>query len=173
MDLKVIFVDAYNVINSWPNLKGFEKLDSDIVRQKLIDIMENYSVFKDCRVFLVFDAHSSKKSGNRRINISENLSVIFTNYGELADTYIERIVHKIGKKSEIVVVTSDYLEQQTVFQRGASRISSLEFYKDVYEVNNKIEIETQKKEYFKKGFLFMDNLDDNIVDKLEEFRKGD
>lgn len=147
--MKVIFIDAYNVINSWPNFKDFKNLDSDIVRQKLIDIMENYAAFNDCRVFLVFDAHSSKKSGNRQINISKNLSVVFTNYGEIADTYIERIVHKIGKKSEVIVVTSDYLEQQTVFQRGASRISSLEFYKDICEANSKIEIEIKKKSILK------------------------
>ena len=111
--MKVIFIDAYNVINSWPNFKDF------------------------------------KKSGNRQINISKNLSVVFTNYGELADTYIERIVHKIGKKSEVIVVTSDYLEQQTVFQRGASRISSLEFYKDICEANSKIKIEIKKKNILK------------------------
>ena len=32
---------------------------------------------------------------------------------------------------KLYVVTSDYLEQQTVFQRGAVRMSSLEFYNEV------------------------------------------
>lgn len=170
--MKLIFVDAYNVINSWPNFKNFEGLDSEIVRQKLIDIMENYAVFNDCRVFLVFDAHSSKRSGERTINISKNLSVIFTNYCELADTYIERVVHKMGRKCEITVVTSDYLEQQTIFQRGASRTSSLEFYKDVHEIGNKIKNEIKKNDNIKNNFLLMDNLNEDIISKLEKIRNG-
>lgn len=171
--MKIIFVDGYNVINSWPNFKELRGLDFEILRQKLIDVMENYAVFNDYKIFLVFDAHSSKRSGERRIKISKNLSVIFTSYCELADTYIERIVHKIGKKYEIVVVTSDYLEQQTIFQRGACRISSIEFYKDVYDINNRINNEIKKNECLRKNFLFMDNLDDDIIRKLEEMRKGD
>ncbi len=170
--MKIIFVDGYNVINSWPNLKKFIHMDSEIVRQKLIDIMENYAVFNECKIFLVFDAHSSNTSGDRKVDISDNLSVIFTKQGELADTYIERVVHKIGRKSEIMVVTSDYLEQQTVFQRGAARISSLEFYRDVYDIDCKIKIETEKINATNNRSLLMDNLDDKIIDKLENIRKG-
>lgn len=172
MVLKVIFVDGYNVINSWPNLKEFINMNFDIVRQKLIDILENYAVFNGCKIFVVFDAHKSERSGNRRIDISKYLSVIFTKQGELADTFIERMVHKMGKKIEVIVVTSDYLEQQTVFQRGASRISSLEFYSDVCEINRKINIKTRKINEINKNFLLMDNLDDVIIDKLEKMRKG-
>ncbi len=170
--MKVIFVDGYNVINSWPNLKKFMNMDFDIARQKLVDILENYAVFNECKIFIVFDAHKSGRSGNRRIDISKYLSIIFTKQGELADTFIERMVHKIGKKIEIIVVTSDYLEQQTIFQRGASRTSSLEFYSDVCEVNEKINIKTREINEVNKKFLLMDNLDDVIIDKLEKIRKG-
>lgn len=171
--MKLIFVDAYNVINIWPSFREFRNLDLEIVRQKLIEIMENYAVFNDYRVFLVFDAHSSNRTGNRKIEISKNLSVIFTKQDELADTYIERVVHKIGKKYEVLVVTSDYLEQQIVFQGGAYRVSSLEFYKDVYEVNDRISSETKKVNNIRNSFLLMDNLDDEVINKLEKIRKGD
>ena len=36
------------------------------------------------------------------------------------------------------VVTSDSLEQQTIFQRGAVRISSIEFYNEVIKTNEDI-----------------------------------
>lgn len=170
--MKVIFVDGYNVINSWPNLKEYIKMDFDIVRQKLVDILENYAVFNECKIFIVFDAHKSERSGERKIDVSKYLSIIFTKQGELADTFIERTVHKIGKKIEIMVVTSDFLEQQTIFQRGASRISCNEFYNDVNEVNKKIHIKTKKINEANKNFLLMDNLDDVIIDKLERIRKG-
>lgn len=170
--LKLIFIDAYNVINIWPSFKELKNLDLEIVRQKLVEIMENYAVFNDYKVFLVFDAHSSSRTGSRKIEVSKNLSVIFTKQDELADTYIERIVHKIGKKYEVLVVTSDYLEQQIVFQGGAYRVSSLEFYKDVYDVNNRIRNESKKLNSIRNSFLLIDSLDDTVIDRLEKIRKG-
>ena len=50
--------------------------------------------------------------------INKNLEIVFTKEGETADSYIERKVHEIGKRYEVCVVTSDGLEQQTIFQRG-------------------------------------------------------
>ena len=43
--VKIIFVDAYNVINSWPNFKNSRDLDFSIVREKLISMVESYSIF--------------------------------------------------------------------------------------------------------------------------------
>ena len=170
--MKWIFVDAYNVINSWPNFKEFKDLDFGVARDKFIDIMENYAVYNNYSIVLVFDAHNSKKNGNRKLEISKNLTVIYTDEGEIADTRIERIIDKMGKKTDVSVVTSDYLEQQTVFQRGASRISSLDFYKEVCEVSSKIEKGIYKINSTNKKFILADNLDDRIIDKLEKIRKG-
>ncbi len=151
--MKLIFVDAYNVINLWPSFKEIKNFNLSVVKQRLIEIMENYAVFIGCKIFLVFDAHSSNRTGSRKIEISRNVSVIFIKYEELADTYIERIVHKIGKKYEVLVVTSDYLEQQVIFQGGAYRISSLEFYRDVNDISNKIKKEIIKVNYLKNRFF--------------------
>lgn len=169
--MKFIFVDAYNVINSWPNLKEFRDLDFAVVRQKLIEIMENYAVFNGYKIFLIFDAYNSDIIGDRKIDVSNNLSIIYTSKGELADTYIERLVHKLGKKIEIMVVTSDYMEQQIVFQRGAYRVSALEFYDDVYKVNKKIRHEIKKNSQNDFRFLLTDNLDNSIIEKLENIRR--
>lgn len=169
--MKFVFVDAYNVINSWPNLKKLRDLDFAVVRQKLIEIMENYAVFNGYRIFLIFDAYNSDTRGDRKTDISDNLSIIYTSKGEFADTYIERLVHKLGKKIEIMVVTSDYMEQQIVFQRGAYRVSALEFYDDVYKVNKKIRYEINKNSQKNPGFLLTDNLDNSIIEKLENIRR--
>ncbi len=169
--MKFIFVDAYNVINCWPNLKKLRDLDFSIVRQKLIEIMENYAVFNGYKVFLVFDAYNSNIVGDRKTDVSPNLSIIYTKKGELADTYIERVIHKLGKKLDIMVVTSDYLEQQTIFQRGAYRVSALEFYEEVYNANKKISREIDKVKQGDFRFLLIDNLDQSIIDKLENIRR--
>ena len=171
--MRVIFVDAYNVINSWDFLIKLKNINFDIARQKFIDIVDNYAAFSDNKIFLIFDAYESERTGCRRLQISKNLDIIFTKRYELADTYIEKIVHKIGKKIEIVVVTSDYLEQQVVFQRGATVMSSSEFYNSVCEANKEIKLKNDEINSTQKRMLLIDSLDGSVISKLEKIRRGD
>lgn len=39
--MRVIFVDAYNVINSWPNLREAKEYSYEAARQKLRDSLQN------------------------------------------------------------------------------------------------------------------------------------
>ena len=169
--MKTIFVDGYNVINSWPNLKATKDVTFEGSRQSLIDILHNYSVFNNCRIFVVFDAHKVIGSIEKEEKVSKYISVIFTKDGETADGYIERKVNKLGRKHEILVVTSDNLEQQTIFQRGAVRMSSLEFYNEILKVEKVIKKDT---EIIKCGYknTLSDNIPDSIVEKLEKIRRG-
>ena len=170
--MKTIFVDGYNVINSWPNLKKKKDVSFEGARQTLIDIMHNYGVFKECNIILVFDAHKVQGSLEKIEIINKNISVVFTKDGETADAYIEKKVNLLGRKCEIVVVTSDNLEQQTVFQRGAVRMSSIEFYNEVIKVEKSITIKVNKNKPTHKNSI-CDNLDSDIADKLEKIRRSE
>lgn len=169
--MKTIFVDGYNVVNSWPDLKTKKDFSFEGARQTLIDKLHNYSVFKECNIVLVFDAHKVQGSIEKEEKISKNISVVFTKNGETADSYIERKVNALGRKYEIVVVTSDNLEQQTIFQRGAGRMSSLEFYNEVIKIEKSIKIKTDKSQNINKNNL-SDNISPDIVKILEEIRRG-
>lgn len=167
--MKIIFVDGYNVINSWPDLNAIKKSNLEGARQKLIDILQNYISFKGCRIFLVFDAHMVKGSLEKRERIG-NLIVVFTKMGETADSYIERSVNNIGRKTEVCVVTSDSLEQQLVFQRGATRKSSLEFYHEIYKVNKGIRTKININ-YSENRNLIEDIVDEEVLVALNNIRK--
>ena len=169
--MKIIFVDGYNVINSWPNLKKQRDYTFDGAREKLIDTLHNYSVFEGCKIIIVFDAYKVSRSIEKKENINNNISVVFTKDGETADAYIEREVHNIGRKYEVYVVTSDYLEQQIIFQRGAVRVSSLEFYNEVLKTENKISLGRREIEDNKKNILG-DNVDEDVYKKLEAMRRS-
>lgn len=60
--MKHIFVDGYNVINSWPELNSLKNDSYESARTKLIDLLLNYAAYKGCKVVLVFDAHMVKGS---------------------------------------------------------------------------------------------------------------
>ena len=169
--MKTIFVDGYNVINSWPDLKQKKDFSFEAARQSLIDKLHNYGVFNECKIVLVFDAHKVHGSIEKKEEINKNISVVFTKDGETADSYIEKKVNALGRKHEIVVVTSDNLEQQTVFQRGAVRMSSLEFYNEVTKIEKKIKVKTDRNKSSHKNSI-ADNIDDGVVEILEALRRG-
>jgi uncharacterized protein len=168
--VKTFFVDGYNVINSWPNLKKIKDFSYESSRQQLIDTLQNYSEFKGYKMFIVFDAHMVKGSLEKKEKQGE-VVVIFTKEGETADNYIERIVNNIGRKSEVCVVTSDSLVQQVTFQRGAIRMSSIEFYYEVTSIENIIKIKTEKKSLEKRNCL-EERVDEKTLEKLEKIRRS-
>ncbi|AWZ49554.1 NYN domain-containing protein [Hathewaya limosa] len=168
--MKIVFVDGYNVINSWPNLASIKEHNFEGARQKLIDILQNYVSFKGYKVFLVFDAHMVKGALENKERIGD-LIVVFTKYGETADSFIERSVNKIGRKSDVCVVTSDSLEQQLVFQRGATRKSSLEFFHEIQNMNHGITRRINSN-YADGRNLIEDLVDKNILNTLDKMRRN-
>lgn len=169
--MKFVFVDGYNVVNSWDILKKEKKVSLDSARQKLIDILDNYGAINGCKVILVFDGYKVAGNLESKYEYNKNLVVIFTKDGVTADAYIEKEVNNIGRKYEVYVVTSDWLEQQTIFQRGAVRISSLEFYNLVCKVNEDIQISSKKVIVSDKNSL-LDNIDSEISEILEKMRRS-
>ena len=169
--MRFVFVDGYNVVNSWDILKKEKSVSLESARQKLIDILDNYGAINGCKVILVFDGY--KVAGNResKYEYNKNLMVIFTKDGVTADAYIEKEVNHIGRKYEVYVVTSDSLEQQTVFQRGATRVSSVEFYNLVLKTNEDIKHNSKKVNLNDKNVL-LDNTDDDVLKKLEAMRRS-
>ena len=168
--MKTVFVDGYNVINSWPNLNKIKDYSYESSRQELIGILQNYSGFKGCKMFIVFDAQMVKGSLQKKER-QGNLVVIFTKEGETADEYIERMVNNIGRKFEVCVVTSDSLEQQIAFQRGATRMSSIEFYHEVINTQELIKSKIEKK-YFEKRNLLEERIDEKTLEEFEKMRRS-
>ncbi len=168
--MKTVFVDGYNVINSWPNLKKIKDFSYESSRLQLIDTLQNYSGFKGYKIFIVFDAQMVKGSLQKKER-QGNLVVIFTKEGETADDYIERMVNNIGRKIEVCVVTSDSLEQQVTFQRGATRMSSIEFYHEVISTQKEIQINIEKRYLGKRNWL-EERIDEKTLKKLEKIRRS-
>lgn len=132
-----LLVDGYNIIFAWDELVEIAKVNIDSARAKLIDIMCNYQGYKNTNLILVFDAYKVK--GNiGSVQVYNNINVVYTKEAETADQYIQRTVHEIKGKYNIVVATSDGPEQMIIFGQGARRMSAREFYLEVMRVNEQI-----------------------------------
>jgi predicted RNA-binding protein with PIN domain len=168
--MKYIFVDGYNVINSWPELKKIKEFSYESARNSLVDDLQDYAAFKGCKVFVIFDAYLVSGS-LEKFEKNGDLVVVFTKEGDTADNFIERYINNIGRKADVSVVTSDSLQQQLIFQRGAARISSIEFYHEVCKTKKMVRKKTSKKENKVKNFLH-DQIDEEILKKLEKIRRS-
>ena len=135
---KYLLVDGYNIIFAWNELKELAKLNLDSARMKLMDIMCNYQGYKGMTLILVFDAYKVQ-GGRGSVQKYNNIHVIYTKEAETADQYIEKAVHKLGKKNDVTVATSDALEQMIIWGEGARRMSARELEMEILNISKDME----------------------------------
>jgi len=169
IDEGVLLVDGYNIINAWPNLSELKNDDLEAAREKLIEIMADYAAQVGIAVIVVFDAHQVEKSRGASYNIY-GIQVVFTKEGETADHYIEKVADLLGREGNVKVATSDWIEQQIVLGRGATRISARELYNEVKSV-----VEKRRKDQKQTnglGATLGDRIDPRIKEILEKYTQN-
>ena len=134
---KYLLVDGYNIIFAWEELKHLAQADLHGARNRLMDIMCNYQAYKKIHLILVFDAYKVA-GGLGEAFAYHNIHVVYTKEAETADQYIEKVTHEIGRKYDVIVATSDALEQLIVLGNGAHRISANGLLEEVEAVNEEI-----------------------------------
>ena len=165
-----LLVDGYNVIFAWQELKELAKVSIEAARDKLMDILCNYQGYKKCVLILVFDAY--KVEGYAlEIQKYHNIHVVYTKEAETADQYIEKVVHHIGRKYHVTVVTSDGVEQVITMGQGGTRISSRDFLEEIEYTKKLIEEDNEKQRVSDRNYLF-DHADEEFVKKMEKIRLG-
>lgn len=160
-----LFVDGYNIINSWDvfKLKRSDKLEES--RKYLIDLLIEYGAYSKINITLVFDAHLVKGNSGTKEEIN-GLKVVYTQELETADHYIERSIAKIARRKKVRVATSDKLEQEIILSRGATRISARELRDEILTskalISKKQSIENDRNDYH------FGRLDEKLINKLEK-----
>lgn len=135
--VEYLLVDGYNVIFSWQYLREISNESLDTARNALINILCNYQGYSKCELILVFDAYRVKGK-HREIEKVNNINVVYTKEAETADSYIEKVTHKLAKNHKVRVVTSDGMEQFIILGNGALRVSSLAFLEEIKQVEREI-----------------------------------
>lgn len=141
---QILYVDGYNMIGAWPSLVHLQRNNQLAeARDVLLEMLSEYAKYEKIDTRVVFDAQFVP--GMSAQYDYQSLSVIFTREGETADAYIER---EVGKENLLIthvqVATSDLAEQWMIFQRGATRKSAQELYRDVIRTKEQITDETKR-----------------------------
>ena len=137
---KYLLVDGYNIIFAWEELNILAKDNLEAARGKLQDILCNYQGYTGVHLILVFDAYRVKGNPGT-VTKYHNIHVIYTKEAETADMFIEKTTKEIAQKHQVVVATSDALEQMIIMGHGAIRLSANGFWDEIERVNALIQEE--------------------------------
>ena len=168
--MDVLFVDGYNIIGAWPELERMKHQDISIARDKLIEVLSEYQAYYRRRVIIVFDALYVKGRESRAT--VHNIEIIYTKEDETADECIERLVKEFKTVlNQVYVATSDYLEQRTIFSRGALRISAHELKVQINDMRDQVQTHvTENIQLQPKNSL---DISEELAIKLEKMRRGE
>ena len=173
---RMLIVDGYNVINA--RRDGGARMSADSLadaRERLVSDLMDYAGYSDQEVVLVFDAWMSERL-RRTEEKRGGGTVVYTQKGEIADRYIERLCDDLAgdielRRLEVRVASSDALEQTIVLGRGAVRMSAREL---MYEMNElrRAGIRHADRPASRRNPI-ADHLPRDVRERLEEMRRGD
>ncbi|MPM73251.1 hypothetical protein SDC9_120227 [bioreactor metagenome] len=149
---KYLPVDGYNIIHAWPELKELMDENMDAARMQLIDILSNYQGIKRFKIIVVFDAYRVQGYREEMENYN-NIHVVYTKEAQTADQYIEKFAHDNHKKYNIVVATSDGLQQIIVWGEGCTLLSARELKAEIQEANKNLREEYGKIQGSNRNYL--------------------
>lgn len=168
----VLLVDGYNVCGYWAKLKKhFVNGRLDIARQKLIDELVSFSLLREVKVVVVFDAMMSGLPTHKED--FSGVDIIYS--GETcADAWIEKEVVALRDDGcpRVWVVTSDRCQQHAAYGAGAfvwsckALVSEIKASKQEWE-----RMLQEQRSTSMQGKLLIHNLDSEVVDALKYMKK--
>ena len=173
----VLLVDGYNIIGAWSYLtKTRDRLGLEAARGELVSALTNYSALQGYETQVVFDSQYQNTSSSQEM-INQNLSVHYTNFGQTADTYIEkscaalRPYLKQSHRCRLIVATNDRVQQLVVVGYGAEWMSAHQLN---YEVESTLKISLTKHRQRKQSAsrFLANSIDAKARQKLAQLRMG-
>lgn len=166
----VLIVDGYNMIGAWPQLRELKEANLELARDRLIEMLANYQAYSGYQTIVVFDAHQVPGLGGKYHQYK--LEILYTKEKETADECIERLAKQLQKsRRNIIVATSDLVQQHVAFGAGALRRSARELLLDIQESEGEISQKLVPK-VLKAPNTFDSRLNRDLKDQLEKWRRG-
>ena len=172
---RLLIVDGYNVINARRDA-GFSADSLADARERLIDALMDYAGWSGQQVVVVFDAWMSDRT-SRTEEKRGSVTIVYTQKGEIADRYIERLCDDLAsdieyRRVEVRVASSDALEQTIVLGRGASRMSARELMAEMGQLRAEGIRHTAPARPSMRRSTIGERLPEDVRRRLDELRKG-
>ena len=108
-----ILIDGYSLLHGWPELAPGKARHSAAARDKLLHILAQHRDVTGIPITVVFDG-AGAPPGTPKARSSPELEILFSGAGQTADQLIERAAYRLSAYGEILVVTDDLAERETI-----------------------------------------------------------
>ena len=126
MALVRILVDGFSLLHNWPELAPGKPRHSAAARDELIRILTQYQDAIGTPVTVFFDGAGSPRHAPKAESTA-HVEVLYSKAGQTADEMIERAAHRFQPYGEVLAVTDDNAERDTVIALGGLASSCLSF----------------------------------------------
>lgn len=130
MALVRILVDGYSLLHRWPELAPGKSRHSEAARDALIRELTRYQDAVGTPVTIFFDG-AGRRGPARAHDTPHTVEVLFSRNGKTADALIERAAHRFAAWGEVLAVTNDTAERDTVVAVGGFASSCEDFIREV------------------------------------------
>jgi predicted RNA-binding protein with PIN domain len=125
-----ILVDGYSLLNCWRELAPGRSPFSSHARDALIQRLTLYQDVTHTPITIFFDGVTGG-GGTRPARTKADVEVIYSRSGQTADQLIERAACRYREYGEVLAVTNDSAERETVLSLGGLASSCLNFIQTV------------------------------------------
>jgi uncharacterized protein len=130
MALVRILVDGYSLLHNWPELAPGKARHSAAARDELLHVLTRYQDASGTPITVVFDGAAGKRDRSQP-DEKPAVEVLYSRSGQTADQIIERATYRLLAYGEVLVVTDDFAERDTVLSLGGMAASCAGFIQTI------------------------------------------
>ena len=131
MPIVRILVDGYSLLHAWPELAPGKPRFSVSAREELIHRLRQYGDATGTPITVVFDGQGPAATVGHESLSTREMEIIYSKSGQTADDIIERVTARLVNFGEVLVVSDDYAEKDTVRSVGGRTASCAYFIQDI------------------------------------------
>src|SRR5437879_4652600 len=130
MALVRILVDGYSLLHNWPELAPGQPRHSLAARDELVQRLTLYRDAIGTPITVFFDGSGAPEGTPVALSTPE-MEILYSRAGQTADDLIERAAHRFQEYGEVLAVTDDRAERDTVISLGGMASSCWNFIQTV------------------------------------------
>jgi predicted RNA-binding protein with PIN domain len=127
-----ILIDGYSLLHAWSELAPGAPRYSAAARDELIHWLTQYRDATHIPITIIFDG-AGAPIGAPKCESTPDMEILYSKAGQTADQMIERAAHRLTAYGEVLVVTNDHAERDTIIAVGGLASSCDNFVRTVHQ----------------------------------------
>jgi predicted RNA-binding protein with PIN domain len=150
-----ILIDGYSLLHSWPELAPGAARHSATARDALIAKVTQYRDATHTPITIIFDGQGAP-AGTPKQPSGPELEILYSKAGKTADDMIERVTYRMRPYGQVLVITDDYAERDTVISLGGFALSCAAFIGQIEAALGELAVDLKRynrdeRERFRRG----------------------